>query len=157
MAGGKITALERRALTYAWSGRYDLALTDSGELFDLTAKRGSMVAALANRCFLRAVAGKDLDAALADCDAVLAADRDNPDHAVSRGFALLKAARWTDALAQLNAVLVKHPKNADALYLRAACEAATSDAGDATTDRAAAVALDPKIADYYDRYGVKAF
>jgi tetratricopeptide (TPR) repeat protein len=153
MSGGKVSALEHRALTYAWSGRYDLALADSAELFDLAGQHGALPPALANRCLLRAVAGKDLDAAIADCDQAIAQEPTNTTFAFDRGLALLKAGKTKDALAIFDKLAESH---AAARYLRGIAEVRLDNEAAGRADIAEATALNRRIADLYDRYGVKA-
>jgi tetratricopeptide (TPR) repeat protein len=140
-----------RGEAYAASGDYEKALADANHLMAMPYDSAK---ALNTRCWVRAIANKELDLALADCDAAL---KDHPGDAAkldSRGLVLFRLGRFADAVATYGAALKERPRQASSLYMRGLAERAGGDAAAGDADVKAALAVDPKIADFYDRLGV---
>src|SRR5579863_5512456 len=96
------SAYFRRANAYLGSQRYDLAIADYSQALTLLPGDPRL---LNNRCWARAIQGRDLATALADCDEVV---RKQPGSAVahnSRGFVLLRLGRFDAAIADYDASL----------------------------------------------------
>ncbi len=81
-----------RADARIWAGQYAQAVADMNSAVALKPGDAGMLNA---RCFGRAMAGKDLDVALADCDASLDTDPHDPATLDSRGSSISASARWT--------------------------------------------------------------
>ncbi len=101
--------------------------------------------ALNERCYARAQLRKDLDAALADCNAALKLAPRNPSILDSRGFAHLAHGDLDAAIADYDAALALRPDSAISLYGRgvAKLKKGLKDTGDA--DIQAALKIAPKI------------
>jgi len=149
--GGRIP-LMLRAEVYAETGDYDDAMADVQAMFG---QRGTEIEVLHHRCWIRALAGKELEAGLADCDAVLKDQPDNAGALDSRGLVLLKLGRTDDALASYSAAIKFSPTLASAWYMRGLIERQTGDTASGDADIAQAVALFPHIAEIYAHGGEK--
>lgn len=146
-----IDALTGRASAYGHLTQYEDAIRDYDSAIALAAEDAP---SLSGRCFYRAVAGNDFDAALADCNAALALDPTDASFLDSRGFLYFRMGNNTAALADLNAALARNPKLASSLYVRGIIRLKESDAA-GSSDIDAAKALDPHVAETYAGYGVK--
>ena len=141
---------ELRAEAYDLVGRYDEAVKD---LDALIAKFPGNAELLMTRCRVRAMAGRELDRALADCKA--GAELDLSASALDeRGFVKLRMGRYAEAIADYDAALKLIPSSADALYGRGLAERLSNAAEAGSEDIATANKLDPKIAARFARYGV---
>jgi len=89
----------------------------------------------------------DYEAALREADAGLALAPDDPDLLEEKGAIYYMLDDPLSAKEWLEKVLAINPKAADALYLRGLVRAELGDAEGAAADKAAAVALDPSLAD----------
>ncbi len=110
--------------------------------------------ALNSRCWARALAGIELDAALRDCDAAL---RTRPGTAAfldSRGTVRLRRGEWAKAIADFDAALAVAPTMAWSRYVRGIAKLRSGDAAAGKVDIDAALALWPGIADEAKAYGI---
>jgi tetratricopeptide (TPR) repeat protein len=109
---------------------------------------------LNNLCWAQAVAGFDLEVALADCDAALKLSPQIPAIPDSRAFVLLRLGRNEEAAGEYTHALALYTKSAASLYGRSLAYARMGKAKDAATDRAAALALAPYIVEEFKGYGL---
>jgi tetratricopeptide (TPR) repeat protein len=110
---------------------------------------------LNTRCWLRAGWGRQLDLALADCEAAL---KTNPTAAAlldSRGLVNLRLGKLDAAVADYDAALKASPRLATSLYGRGMAKLKKGDASSGRADLAAARTLRPDIAATFDRFGLK--
>jgi len=143
-------ALENRGLAYFAVDDYGRAIDDFGKVIDL---RPSSASALRERCFARAVTGRHLDDALEDCNKALKlGDRAALDARCLIGY---RVGQYAAAIADCTAALARNPKLASSLYLRALAKRKSGDATGGEADRAAALSLDPSVADSFANYGVR--
>ena len=107
------------------------------------------------RCWTRAAWGKELELALADCDAAL---RKDPITTVmqNRALVLLRLGRVDEAIAQYNAALKLQPRAAWSLYGRGLAEQKKGLVSAAEADIAAATAIAPNLPAEAKRYGLTA-
>jgi tetratricopeptide (TPR) repeat protein len=145
-------ALENRGLAFLALGDFRHAIHDFDRVVDL---KPSSADALRERCWARAVSGRDLDDALADCDQALTLKPGDATARDARCFVEYRTAAYAAAIADCTAVLAANPKHASPLYLRGLAKLKTNDATGGKADITAAKALDPSIADTYTAYGVK--
>ena len=145
----------RRANAYLGSQRYDLAISDYSQA--LTILPGDPLL-LNNRCWARAIQGRDLATALADCDEVV---RKQPGSAVARstrGFVLLRLGRFDDAIGDYNASLNINTRpndvRASSLYGRGVAEERKGDVADGDIDIRLAQSMAPRVAQAFTTYGV---
>ena len=113
-----------------------------------------MAGALNSRCWSRALAGKDLQQALDDCNAALRM-RPNTAHFLdSRGLVHLRQSSYDKAIADYDAALRLEPKVAWSLYGRGLARLHKGLTAEGQADIAAATALQPKVAEHAARYGI---
>jgi tetratricopeptide (TPR) repeat protein len=108
---------------------------------------------LNNRCWLRAVEGKELELALMDCDAALRVEPANSAALDSRGLIYLKLGDNQAALADYEAALAVEPGRGHFLYGRGLARLRLGMVAEGQADLAAAEAAEPGIAAQYESYG----
>ena len=113
-----------------------------------------MPAARNARCWVRALAGQDLDRALDDCNAAVRARRKEAAFLDSRGLVYLRQGRYDKAIADYDAALALNPKRAWSLYGRGLAKQHLGQGAAGQADVAAATALFPKIADEAASHGI---
>jgi predicted aspartyl protease/regulator of sirC expression with transglutaminase-like and TPR domain len=106
------------------------------------------------RCWSRMLANKDLDKALGDCNAAVHAIPNDPSFLDSRAFIHLRQKDDRAALADFNAALAIDPKRAWALYGRSLAETHLGMTTEAARDRTLAVALDKRMPERIQKYGI---
>lgn len=110
--------------------------------------------ALNGRCWARALAGRELAEAIADCTEALRKRPRQPAFLDSRGLAYLRAGHLDQAIADYSAALAGDPHMAWSLYGRGLARRAKGDKTGGDADIAAAVAMRPGVADEARRYGI---
>jgi tetratricopeptide (TPR) repeat protein len=138
-----------RASAYSARGDYDRAIGDYSEIIRLD-KNDSMT--FNNRCWARAIKG-DVQPALSDCNESLRLK--NGRYALdSRGFVYLKMKNPDAAIADYNAALAIDPKAPTSLYGRGMTELMKGDKPASDADIAAAIKIQPDIAEQFAKWGV---
>jgi tetratricopeptide (TPR) repeat protein len=158
-------AYNARAVAYFRLLDFDHAFADIGRAIALNP---SSSRAYNNRCFFAAMADRQLEQAVADCDQALrlsrneASARDGTSYGNlqvatldSRGYANLRLGRLDAAIADFNAVLVIDPKFASSLYGRGLAKMQKGDKTGGEADVAAAKALSSDTVEDLARYGIK--
>lgn len=144
---GDDLVLKDRALTYFALGDYDQAMADATTFI---ARMHQNAQSLGLRCRLAAMADRDREAALADCDAALKAQKRYPNALNDRLLLLYRLGRKSEALAAADTA-VQSGHAPLSLYLRGLLKKESGDpAGDA--EIAAATARDPHVADQLAHY-----
>lgn len=144
-----LTLLSERSIVYAEDGKYDLAIADADRAVGLRSDNFT----LGNRCWMRAVANKDLDIAIADCNSALAEHRDAPT-ADSLAFAYYRRGDFKAALDNYNTALDLFSHQWSSLYMRGIVKTRMGDAS-GKDDIGEAMNHAPFIADEFAGYGVK--
>jgi tetratricopeptide (TPR) repeat protein len=142
-----VNALLERSTIYAQDGKYDLALADVAQI---PALNDDPALASMQRCWVRGVAGKALDAAAGDCNDALKAYPKSFAVLLARALVDYKRGDMAAAIADSTAALEDQPKSAGALYLRGVAKGP-----DGAGDLDAAKGLSPYIAGEFAGYGVK--
>jgi len=107
------------------------------------------------RCWVRAVLGRDLSLALADCNESLRLRPDNAKTFDSRALVELKLGLLNKALADYDSALKINPRLADSLYGRGVVKQKIGDVVGARADMETAVkTLDRTIAEDWAEYRV---
>jgi tetratricopeptide (TPR) repeat protein len=137
---------------YSNAGQFDAAIEQFDVWVAAHPNSDARLQILAGRCWARTAANKDLDKALADCNAAATGER------VSiimepRGFLLLRLGRFDEAIAQFNGVLRLQPRDASAFLGRGLAELKKGQKADGERDLAQAVAIEPTVAARYKRFG----
>jgi tetratricopeptide (TPR) repeat protein len=131
-----IPSLEERSEIYAEAGKYAQAMADVAVIFEISPDKAS---SYNQRCWIRAIAGQELDLALADCNKALELHPNDAATLDSRGLVNYKAGHLQDALADYGAAVSKDSSFADALYMRGIVERKLGDTATSDTDMAKAV------------------
>ncbi|HEX4025948.1 MAG TPA: aspartyl protease family protein [Steroidobacteraceae bacterium] len=140
-------AYQRADLPAAAIAQYDLWIAAHAQ----DAKMGG---ALNGRCRARALAGRELTQALADCNAALKMDPGVPQFLDSRGLVRLRLGRLDQSIADFDAALRQEPRNAWSLYGRGVDELRKGMKGEGERDIAVAVALSPSIVEQASGHGI---
>lgn len=142
----------QRGNVYSDKSMFDSAISDYDHVISLKPKYAR---AFANRCRARAMAAKELDKALADCNQALALKaKDNARAQSARGLVFFRAGEYAKALTDLDAAVAALPKAAGPLYVRGLVKLKKGDKAGGNTDVAAAKALDGGIAGRYTALGL---
>lgn len=143
--------LSRLAVSFIELGLYDRAMLT----FDQAVKKDPQRADSWNeRCWARAVAGRDLLAALADCDHALTLTPNDPVFLDSRSLVRFRSGDYAGALADLDAML-KVRQTAGGLFVRGAARKKLGQAAEGDGDISLALVLDPRVAELYATRGVR--
>jgi tetratricopeptide (TPR) repeat protein len=132
--------------------KYDEAIADYGRSIELDPR---MAMAYNNRCMTLILAGRNADAALADCNKAGELAPDDIDVRDTRGFVYLKTGKPELAVAEYDRALAIDPKRALALYGRGLGRIRSGDIAAGNADRAAASALVPDIGTQFSTYGLE--
>ena len=114
-----------------------------------------MPAARNARCWARALAGQELDRALADCNAAVRARPKVAAYLDSRGLVYLRRGQYAKAIGDYDAALALAPGKAWALYGRGVAEQRLGKTAAGQADVAAATALSPRIAEEAAARGIQ--
>jgi tetratricopeptide (TPR) repeat protein len=142
------------AAIYSATGHFEAAVAGYDAWIAAHPRAENPVAALNGRCWARTLWNRDLDKALADCDAAL---RHGPRTAGlfdSRGLTHLRRGELDAAIADYNEALKLQPKLAWSLYGRGLAERGKGLGPAADSDIAAAVAIQPNLPVMAKRYGL---
>jgi tetratricopeptide (TPR) repeat protein len=138
-------------------GRVDVPAAAIGQ-FDLWIKAhpedSRLGQALGGRCWARALAGRDFDKALKDCDGALRITPKNPDVLNSRGLVHLRLGDLDKAIADYDAALSAQPKIAWSLYGRGVARLRKGLTAEGQADIAAATALRPRLPEEAKAHGI---
>lgn len=110
--------------------------------------------ALNGRCWARALAGRELDKALADCNTAHNVVPGASDILDSRGLVRLRRGEYEKAIADYDVVLAKTPTMTWSLYGRGLAERHLGQAAKGDADVAAAIKLDADVAEHGKRIGL---
>jgi tetratricopeptide (TPR) repeat protein len=117
-----------------------------------------MPEALNNRCWIRALQGRELDKALSDCNAALkSSGKSGPYKAQAlngRGLVRLRLGEYGKSIADYDDSLKLYSKDAWVLYGRGLAKIRENKAAEGKVDTAAATALWPPIEEEFKRRGI---
>ena len=140
-------------VVYAQAGLYEPAIHALDGWIVSHPKSEDMAQVLNARCYTRGVWGRELDLALADCDAALKKDRVSAIMD-SRALVLLRMGRLDEAIAQYGAAIKAQPGGADSLYGRGLAELKKGQKAEGEADMAAAKAISPGIDKQFQKFGL---
>jgi len=153
LAPGDSGLASQAGVAYARAGLYEPAIHELDRWISVNPKNEDLPRALNARCFARAAWGKELEAALADCDLAMKRDRTS-EVMENRGLVLLRMGRLDEAIAQYSAAIKAQPRAAPALYGRGLAELKKGAKAEGEADIAAAKAIAPGLPQQYQRYGL---
>jgi tetratricopeptide (TPR) repeat protein/predicted aspartyl protease len=139
---------------YGDAGAFDQAIALYDDWISRHPRDSKVADAFNGRCWTRAVWNRDLNLAVADCDAALRRSRPNSATLNSRGVLRLRLGQLDAAIADLDASLKLQPNLAWSLYARGLAKARKGPPGAGDADIKAAKALDPDLAETAARYGL---
>ena len=142
------------AALYERADRFDRAVAQYDLWLAAHRADSSRASALNGRCWARALAGRELGLALADCNAALYISPGSADILDSRGLVRLRQGDLDRAAADYDAALKASPNLAWSLYGRGLIERKRGEAAKADTDLAAARKAEPGIEARAKRYGI---
>jgi tetratricopeptide (TPR) repeat protein len=147
-----IIALQNRGHAYQAKQDYDSAIVDYSEAIGIEPK---FAYAFNDRCYVRAIAGRELQQALADCNEALRLVPNDFHTLDSRAFAYLRLGNFEKAVTDYNAVLKINPRQAGPLYCRGLAKRKMGDTADGDADIIAAKTIRADIVEEFARYGMK--
>ena len=106
-----------------------------------------------NRCMLRAIIGKDLPGATADCNDALKLQPNDPYTYDNFGLIALKEGDWSKAITAYSDSLKVDPQRARALYGMGIARAKSGDKTAGGADRAAALLTLPHVVVEPEHFG----
>ena len=104
------------------------------------------------RCWVRAIIGKDLDGALADCDKASELQPGAANTMNTRGFILYRQGRFEEAIASYDASIARDPNAASSYYMRGLARSKLDQ--DSSGDLTKALSMEPGIRERYAGYGI---
>src|SRR5262245_61878476 len=143
-----------RGMTYSRKGDHERAIADFTSALALDANNSRL---WGQRCWSRAVVGKQLQEAVDDCTKANLLAPKIPQIFAYRGFAYLKLGQFDKTLADYDAAfaLTKSPDHPDWLYVRGMARLKKGDTAGGNADIAGAKAGKTDIAEEYAKYGLK--
>jgi tetratricopeptide (TPR) repeat protein/predicted aspartyl protease len=144
----------RIAGAYARARLYEAAVSQFDAWIAAHPKHPLESVALEGRCRARALWGRDLEAALADCDAAMKHTQRLSVLSENRALVLLRLGRYDAAIEEYDRALKLQPKSPWGLYGRGLAELKKGQTAAGEADTAAAVALAPAIAREARSYGL---
>ncbi len=109
---------------------------------------------LNERCWLRAMSGKDLDLALTDCNGALRLDSANAGFLDSRALVFLRRGELDRSIADYHAALKRQPKAAGSLFGLGIAEKRKGLQEQGEKDMKSALALDSKVDEPFKKMGL---
>lgn len=103
---------------YSTAGLHSKAVTQFDQWIAHHGRDAKLPSAYNGRCWARALMGRELDQALADCNAALRWSPQTPGYMDSRGLVYVRRGELDRALAEYDAALKLAPKMAWSLYGR---------------------------------------
>lgn len=144
------------AALYTEAGAADRAVPSFDAWLKFHPEDSGRARALNGRCWARALDNHDLDRALSDCEAALRLHSGDFSYLDSRALVYFRRGEPDKAIADYDRVLAGQPRNAWSLYMRSLVLQRTGKVARADADRAAALAIDPHVADRARRYHIAA-
>lgn len=139
---------------YSDGGQFERAIGHYDAWIGGHAQDPGLPLALNGRCWARALWGRELDQAIADCDAALRIAPRKPTVLDSRGMAHLRRGDVDLAIADYDAALKQQPQLPWSLFGRGLAKARKGDAAGAQADLKAAEALAPGLREKAKTYGI---
>ena len=145
-------AYRARALLYESMGNVDAAIAD----YDAAALDDPQNAVMHNgRCWMRAVANRDLEAGHAACDRALILAPGSPEILDSHGLVLFRLGRFEEARGEYDKAVKSGVRNASFLYGRGMALMRLGRTTEGQADLAAAKAMDATVEKTYADFGIR--
>ena len=144
----------RVAGAYERYNRFEAAIARYDTWIAAHPKADRTAEALNGRCWARALWNRDLDKALADCNAALKQGLTNSNFLGSRGLVHLRRGELDAAIADYDASIKLQPKSAWSLYGRGLAKRKKGPTTEGDADVQAALAIAPNLTNAMRRYGL---
>ena len=141
---------------YARANRLPQAIAQYDQWIDAHPQDVRLASAYGARCWARAASGYELERALTDCNKANRLSAGNAQFLEIRGLLRLRMGDDDHAISDFNACLKANSRNAACLYGRGQVEQHKHKDGAAEQDFAAATALQPHIAEQFEKHGFAA-
>jgi tetratricopeptide (TPR) repeat protein len=146
----------RAGAAYTRTGNFEQGIREYDGWLAAHPKDDAAAQVLNARCFTRAAWGKELETALADCDAAMKRGGKISTVLDNRGLVLLRLGRIDKAIKQYDAAIRAQPKAAWALYGRGLAKLKKGEKAEGEADIRAAAAIAPNLLQEAKRYGLAA-
>jgi tetratricopeptide (TPR) repeat protein len=147
-------AFYNRGYTYSHKGDHERAIADYTTGIELDANNSRL---WGQRCWSRAVVGKQLQEALVDCNKAKTLSPTIPQIIAYRGLVYLRLGQFDKAIADYDVAfkMTKFHNHADWLYGRGIAKLRKGDAAGGDADIKSAKTIKTDIAEEYAKYGIK--
>jgi len=142
------------AQAYQRADHFDEAIERFDAWIAAYPKDDRLPTARSGRCWARVMTNKNLDLALADCDAAVKSAQSNSAFLDGRAMVWLRMGKFDNSIADFKASLHLQPKNPWSLYGLGVAEQKNGTKAQGDKDIQAALALTPAIAEQFKRVGV---
>ena len=139
---------------YESHGRYEQAVSRVSRWIDTHGNDPKLPQAQNSRCWFRAQWGKELDQALADCNAALKGRPTDGAALDSRGLVWLRLGKYDNSIADYKAALRVQPKQPTSLYGLAVAQIRSGNTVDGNKKMLEALATDSTVAERFKKFGV---
>jgi tetratricopeptide (TPR) repeat protein/predicted aspartyl protease len=140
---------------YSRAEQYERAVAHYDAWIAANPAHEQLPSALNGRCWARGLWGKQLEAALTDCDQAMRRAGRLASFLDSRGLVKLRLGQVDEAIADYDAALKLQPRNAWSLYGRGVAKLRKGEIAVGKADIAAALAIDPDVQAEARRAGVR--
>ena len=147
-----IITLQNRGHAYQAKQDFDHAIADYSAAIKVEPR---FAFAYNDRCYARAIEGRELQLAVADCNEALRLKPNDIHILDSRALTYLKLADFEKAVSDYTAIVQTNPRHAASLYGRGWARQKLGDTSGGGADIAAAKAVQPDIVDVFARYGLQ--
>ncbi|HXQ16285.1 MAG TPA: tetratricopeptide repeat protein [Caulobacteraceae bacterium] len=107
------------------------------------------------RCMIRAAAAIELDKALGDCNHAIQINPQSAADIDARGFVRFKRGEFAPAINDTSEAIRRDSRRGSAFYVRGLAELRSNQTAAGLADIRAAQAIDPKVGDYYAKWGIR--
>jgi len=146
------TAYLGRGSAHSQKGEWDLAVEDYNHAIGLDPKNAAL---LNGRCWVRAISGRQLHQALADCNKALDLEPSSAATYDSRALVYLKSGKLEAAIADYNKALTLDPNLGGSLFGRGIAQVRSGKIASGNSDIDAAKRIQPDVVDEFARYGIR--
>ncbi len=135
-------------------GQFEAAVSRVDHWINTHPGNAELSTALNSRCWYRAMLGKELEKALADCDASLELKPHAAEVLDSRGLVYLRLGNYDKSIADYKAALRRSPREASSLYGLGLAQFRKGQQPDASNNMRQALTIDSETAERFRKFGV---
>jgi tetratricopeptide (TPR) repeat protein len=138
---------------YTQATRFEAAVRQYDKWIASHQEETKLASALNERCWIRVMWGRDLEQALADCNAALSRNPALDAALDSRGWAKYRMGKFQESIADFEADLKDRPNSPWSMYGRGLARTRLGMDADGQRDITIATGLNPQVADDVKKYG----